>query len=198
MYPEAKKSSIHVRRHVRNRPDLFALLFQTFPHPWTFSPRAAPRSNLHWTSTQGPGTVPCTTRTFSVRTCCTNAIEFPNLTVYWSGIEQSCEWQFISPDVRYVRDKRRGAGETRGGGCIPGKKKRSIHVRSPWVVCTVVPKISRGSRTLMSKMSSKVPVLSRVLHRRTISVLHRCHRISKCHKVRTYWNGIEKHCHGVS
>ena len=39
--------------------------------------------------------------TYDRSKCNTMAIEFPNLTMYWNG-KKNCDWQFISPDARYV------------------------------------------------------------------------------------------------
>ena len=40
--------------------------------------------------------------TYYPSTYWTIAIEFANLTVYWNGMEKSCDWQFISPGARYI------------------------------------------------------------------------------------------------
>ena len=51
---------------------------------------------------------------------CTIAINFPNPTVYWNGIENNCDGQLISPGARYALTAEGGRG--RGG--------RSVHVKS--------------------------------------------------------------------
>ena len=67
---ERKKGrSVHVRSHIRNRPNLLRYVFSKIFAAMRFPSQGSRRSNLHWTSSQGPGTVSCTTRTAYLLLC---------------------------------------------------------------------------------------------------------------------------------
>jgi len=119
--PRAQKRSVHVRSHIRNRPKFVRVAFSQISAPMNFHSQGRPRSNLHWTCPQGPGTVSCTTRTILVLHHCHRVSKFHSV-LERNRKELRRAIHFASrPGRTKILDGRGGNG---WGGRTPGHKTK--------------------------------------------------------------------------